>query len=378
MELIKVLIIDGDEASRNYLSLMLRSDNISIDLAASGKEGLINAWKERPDFIVVDPELPDITGQDLITRFRQDRRTSNTIIIALGGPFEQSVKDDLLRAGFNDYLVKSNQTLEHLIAILSGKSQPRAEENKGKLVVFLSAKGGIGTTSMCVNIASIVGRNNSDLNVALLDLVLPVGSIANIVGYTDKMNLINLVAETMDSIDPLTLKDRLSRLNNWNLFLLPGSPDPEAANNLAIGRIPAIISALRDTFDYIFVDLGTSLSRISLPIILQANVLVLMLSNDVNTLSLTNVIWKYLKGKGVMEDHLYPLLNRAIGYQGLTKPEVENMLGLQVRMSVPNMGDNLTVANNLHEPVLVKSTMESAALVLEQASRQIIEMCRKD
>lgn len=56
------------------------------------------------------------------------------------------------------------------------------------------------------------------------------------------------------------------------------------------------------------------------------------------------------------------------------RPEVEKMLGFQVRMTMPDMDDNFTVANNRQKPVLLKSTTEFADLVMEQISGQIVEM----
>ena len=356
--------------------MMLGNDDYSIELAASGKEGLILAWKERPDFIVVDPLLPDISGKDLILRLRQDRRTSFAKIIALSEPREQPVIDDLLLGGFNEYLVKSNQAMERLIAIISGVRQPMILEKKGKLIVFLSAKGGTGTSSLCANIAMSVGRLTKNHRAAVVDLVLPVGSIANIVGYSENTNLVNLINEAKEHFDPETLQSKLPKLSNWNFSLLSGSPDPESANQLAVSRIPALISSLQDIYDLTFIDLGTSLSRISLPIILKANVLVLIMGNDLGTITITNTVWKYLQNKGVDPEKVYPLLNRAVGLQGLTKDEIEKKLGIQVRVTMPYMGDNFTAANNRHEPLFLRQSTNSAALVMEQISRQIIEMSK--
>ena len=195
-------------------------------------------------------------------------------------------------------------------------------------------------------------------------------------GITNRTNLIDLVDKIKDETAPETIRGLLPKLTNWNFSLLSGSPDPESANQLDVTRIPVLISALQDSFDYIFVDLGTSLSRISLPIILQANLLVLIMASDVNTILLTSTVWKYIQDKGVDPAHVYPLLNRAVGLQGLTKAEVENMLDFQVRMTIPYMGDNFTNANNRHEPVLIRFPTDSSALVLEDISRQIIELCK--
>jgi pilus assembly protein CpaE len=372
----KILIIDGDAASRNYLKVMLGDDRFVVDLAASGKEGLITAWKNRPDIIVVDPDLPDMPGLELISRLRQDRRTSFANIIALGGPCDQQTMDTLLQAGFNEYLVKSNQAIEDLIAILSGTPKQRIEKRHGRIMAFLSAKGGTGTSSLCANIAMCVGKKLKGSRVVVVDLVLPVGSIANIVGYTGKINLVTLAQEREGNITAEVVKENLPKLAAWNFSLLAGSPDPESANQLAVGRIPEILTALQDTFDFVFIDLGRSLSRISMPILIQADVLALVTNNDLSTITLTHTIWDYLQQQGVNPQRIYPLLNRAVGLEGLTKSEVEDKLGFQIRLTVPYMGGNFTVANNRHEPVISKFPSDSAALVIEQISKQMVELSK--
>jgi pilus assembly protein CpaE len=370
----KILIIDGDAASRNYLKVLLRDDRFEVDLAASGKEGLINAWKDHPDFIVVDPDLPDIPGLELITRLRQDRRTSFAIIVALGGPCEQTKVDELIQGGFNDYLVKSNQAIESLIELLSGKIKEKLEKKFGRIVAFISAKGGTGTSSRCANIAMSVGKNLKGSRVVVVDLVLPVGSIANIVGLTEITNLVKLSQESSAKVTPEYLNEILPKIPAWNFSLLAGSPDPESANQLKVGMIPDILTSLQEAFDFVFIDLGRSLSRISLPIISKADVLALVISNDLSTITLTQTIWSYLLAHDVKPQHIYPILNRAVGLEGMTKPEVEAKLGFSIRQTLPYMGGNFTAANNRHEAVITKFPSDSASLVIELASQQIIKL----
>ena len=80
---ISILVIDGDAASRNYLNVMLRKSGYAVLTASLGREGLISAWKDRPDIIVLDPELTDVPGLEIVTRLRQDHRTSKVPVVAL-------------------------------------------------------------------------------------------------------------------------------------------------------------------------------------------------------------------------------------------------------------------------------------------------------
>lgn len=78
-----VLVIDGDFPSRNFLAAMLGKNGYTVLSASLGREGLISAWRDRPKVIILDSVLPDLTGLELVTRLRQDRRTSDVTIVAL-------------------------------------------------------------------------------------------------------------------------------------------------------------------------------------------------------------------------------------------------------------------------------------------------------
>jgi MinD-like ATPase involved in chromosome partitioning or flagellar assembly len=141
---------------------------------------------------------------------------------------------------------------------------------------------------------------------------------------------------------------------------------------LSSDRIGEILKAVLDSYDFVFVDLGRSLSRISLPIIQKAEIIALILSTDLATADLTIKIWDYLKTHGVDQQRIFPIQNRAVGLEGLTKMELEKMLGISIRVTIPYMGDNFTVANNRHEPVSTRFENSSISLTLKQAAGEMI------
>jgi CheY-like chemotaxis protein len=197
---ISVLVIDGDAASRNFLAAMLSNNGYKVLLASLGREGLISAWRDQPNIIILDPILPDLTGLELVTRLRQDRRTSDVMLIALSRLEDSMERNDLLKAGCNEYLVKSSQTPQEIMNLLPRpvNGEQSLPNKLGRLFVFLSAKGGTGTSSLCANTAMCVAHEKTDQRVAVMDLVLPIGSIANIVGYTDSLNLVTAALQSPD------------------------------------------------------------------------------------------------------------------------------------------------------------------------------------
>jgi len=374
-----VLLLDADPRSLNVLSAYLTRRGLQVTASTSGKEGYITALRDHPQAIVFDPSLPDLPGVELTRRLRADRRSAKTLLVALASRPDTELMTALASAGCNEFIVKSAQALEQLSQLLQPTKLPQAEDPPagGLLVVFLSAKGGVGASSLCANIAQNIANLKRDLKVAVMDMVLPIGSIASIVGYQDEFGLEQAAAQPAETLTSDFLRKQMPWLETWRFSLLAGSPDPEAASRLDAGRIPALILAARQSYDITLVDLGRSLSRISLPVILGADVVALILSAESSAVTLSRKVWEHLQAKGLKHQRIYPILNRVVGLEGMSKSEAENLLGLQIRATVPYMMGNFTLANQQHQPVLQRFPNDTAALMVNQISREIIELARQ-
>lgn len=381
-----ILIVDSDAPTRLYLSHLLAQRGYKPFQAASGKEGLILAWRERPAVIIIDPKLPDLTGEDVVRKLRQDARTASTPCLALSSDPDPKRITSCLSAGFNEYFNKSAanipKLLESLMQFFSSESSVVEEIQKkilrGKMIVFLSAKGGTGTSSLCANLAATLARLEKNVSIVTVDLVLPLGSIAPIVGYQGETNLYSLtVLDTFPPDNPDALKQNLPRISPWGFYLLASAPDPEAANQIRADRIPPLTRALREAFDFVFVDLGRSLSRISLPILQEADVIVLVVTPDSSTTYLTRVVLEFLMKKGIPTKRILPLINRPVGLEGLSKPRVDEEIGLATVYTIPYLGGNVTVANQLHQPLIDKFATDTIALSLKDIARDITQTIQK-
>jgi pilus assembly protein CpaE len=375
----KILIIDADAASRNFVGAALQKEEYKVLQVASGKVGLIVAWRDRPDLIIVDPTLADLRGEEIATRLRQDTRTAGTPLVALSSDPQPARGRSCTDAGFNEYIVKTAQAMPALVEAVNRLlgNKVAAKKVGGLLIVFLSAKGGTGTSSLCANIAMNILQYKPEAHVAVVDLVLPIGSIADIVGYEGDQNLVTISELPANTITPEFFRDNLTEIANWHFHLVAGSPDPENGNQLKVGAIGDIITAVKAAYDYVLIDLGRSLSRISLPLIQHADLIALIVSTDSSTISLTKTVWEYLKSKGVEAPSIYAILNRAVGLEGLTKSEAEKIIGLDIKTSVPYLGSNFALSNNQHLPFSQKFPRDTAAIVFQETAQQMADLARR-
>jgi pilus assembly protein CpaE len=373
-----VLLVDHDVASRAFLTRVLRERGIQVLQAGTGKEGLIFAWRDRPAMIIADPSFTDIDGKTFIQKLRNDARTAYTPVIALSKDSRPGRLSECLRNGYDEYLVKSGKIIEELLSLVSnalGVDQSAGgDEKRGMLLTFLSAKGGTGTSSVCANVAVHIAEQHPKESVVVVDMVLPIGSIGLIVDYQGTENIVTIADIPPEEITPDFLRETLPKINTWNFHLLAGSPNPEMSNSLQIKRVPHILDALRRTFDYVVVDLGRSLSRITLPIVQQADAVVMIVTTDLSTVTLTKTVLDYLESKGVSPEKIYPMINRVVGLEGLMRSDVEEMLGKPIRVTVPYMGGSLTLANNQHQPLSKKSAFDSSSIAFQQATLQIVQL----
>ena len=380
-----ILIVDDHPASRVFLANHLKARQLKILEAPTGKDGLIVAWRDEPDLVLFDPTLADIPDKDFIQKLRRDPRTSRALLIALSSDSSPARREACLSAGVDEYLVKSAQALPALEQILtrifeaedSVEPESKDGEKTGLLIVFLSAKGGTGTSSLCANLAMNIQQGQPDARVVVADLVLPIGSIGPIVGQEGPLNLVTVAELPAGQTNADYFHQNLPKPDLWQFQVLTGSADPQHGNSIKGERINQIVDVLRSAYDFVILDIGRALSRISLPLIQNADLIVLIVSTDQSTVKLTKTVYDYLQTQGVSSQKIYAILNRAVGLEGLTKAQAEEIIGLPIKTTMPYMGSNFALANNLNQPMTIKYPTDTASIVLKAAAQDIVSLAQR-
>jgi len=375
----KILLVDADPASLRYLSEMLRREGYEPMLAASAREAVQVALRDAPALILVDPAMSDLTVDEFATTIRDDPRTASARLVALSSDPSDDRRTACLRAGFSDFLVKSPELVPSLRQVLAefGEESATVTRRGGLLFAFLSAKGGTGTSSLCANLAMNMADRDQSAHVVVADLALPMGTIAGIVGYEGSENLATMSRRPAAQTDSTFLREHLAEIPAWGFHLLAGSPDPESSSEIDFLRANQLIGALQSSYDIVVIDLGRTLSRISMPLIKQADVVALVATADVATAGLSKTVWEYLSGKGVQSASVYVIMNRTVGLVGLTKEEVEKIIGLPVQAAMPYLAENVSLANYQHHPYCVKFPADTASIILGETAARMVEMAKQ-
>lgn len=383
-----VLVVDENPATRAYLLSVLKERQFNVLEVSSGKEALISAWRDQPDLVLFDPTFSDIQDIEFVQKLRQNARSGKMHIVAFSSDPAPARREACLKAGVEEYIVKSSEAVTQLYQAFdrvfgAGTIKPgilessQKEEENGLLIVFLSAKGGTGTSSLCANLAMTIKEQQPEARVVVADLVLPIGSIAQIVGYGGKENLVAVADLPPAETNREYFLKKLPAPELWKFQLLAGSPDPQHGNKLKGERIGQIVDVLRASFDFIILDIGRSLSRISLPLIQQADLIPLIVSTDLSTVKLTKTVWDYLHEQGIDIQSVYAILNRAVGLEGLTKTEAEKIIGFPIKTTLPYMGSNFALANNLNQPIITKYPKDTATIIFKDTAADMVKFARQ-
>ncbi|MBN1231244.1 MAG: AAA family ATPase [Anaerolineales bacterium] len=380
----RVLIVDGDAASRNYLAKIIGKGGYETIAVSSGKEALIEAWREIPHVIIIEPgNLVNIDPIELCKKLRGDKRTEKRILVAFGSI---SGTDEVLKIEkyVDKYIEKTSQGIKELVDFLNrvktaGVRDTDSElddevgiregilQNAGRVIVFISAKGGVGTSSVCANLAHAMAMKHPDKRHAVVDMVLPMGSLSHIVGYDGSLNLFEASIMPEKELNQKYMQNSLPKIKLWNFQFLAGSPSPDTSVRLDFSKLPHIIEVLSKSFDYIYIDLGITLSKLSIPIILNSAQIIMMISPDDLGMKHTDKVIKYLASKGMDHEQLFPMYNRVVGREGLTTTAIENELGIIIMGAIPYMDNRLVVANSIHQPIVFKYPDDLAAISIQQA-----------
>jgi CheY-like chemotaxis protein len=124
----RMLIVDGDYHMRKVVRSLLLSVGIrAIEEAPNGAEGLDAICKLRPDAVIVDWAMPDITGSDFIKIVRSPESfpLPDIPLILLTGYVDRERLVEAVRLGFNEILTKPVSARALRDRILSVRARPR-------------------------------------------------------------------------------------------------------------------------------------------------------------------------------------------------------------------------------------------------------------
>lgn len=129
----KVLVVEDERNTAELVKAALELVDIQADLAYDGKEGLEKFQTDEYDLILLDLQMPKLTGEELLKEIRKQNPYVDIIVYTNFERFADIKK--LVNMGINGYVNKGpNADLQELVKIVKGKLEPMNEEHMIRLI----------------------------------------------------------------------------------------------------------------------------------------------------------------------------------------------------------------------------------------------------
>lgn len=352
----KILIIDDDLDTLRLVGLMLQRQGYQISAATNGQQGLEKAFEEDPDLILLDVMMPDMDGYEVTRRLRQNPSTFETPILMFTAKTQLDDKVIGFEVGANDYLTKPTHPSElqarvkTLLARVADKKPATGslrDENLGYVIGVLGARGGLGTTTMAVNLgAGLQSRTKSEVIVA--EMLPGQGALALDIGVTSSKGLVDILS--LNKLSDLT-RDRVrealvSHGSGLKLLLASDRPrDMHLINQTA--NYELLVKRLAGLARFVILDLGVGIQPFAEKILPLCDEVLIVLEGVPNTIIHT---------KALIDD---------IGALGITKKNIKVVLNNRIR-SETQLPSSQVQAKLEHE---ILSTLTPAPELFVQATR---------
>jgi DNA-binding response OmpR family regulator len=359
----KILIIDDDLDTLRLVGLMLQRQGYQISAATNGQQGLEKAFEEDPDLILLDVMMPDMDGYEVTRRLRQNPSTMETPILMFTAKSQLDDKVIGFEVGANDYLTKPTHPSElqarvkALLARVSEKkaiTDPLEDESRGFVVGVLGARGGLGTTTMAVNLAAgLQSKTKSEVIVA--EMLPGQGTLALDVGVTSFNGLVDLLnINKLTEISRERVRETLVPHRSGLKFLLASDRPRDMYLINQIANYEMIVRRLSASARFVILDLGVGIQPFAEKILPLCNELFIVLEGVPNTISHTRALIDDIAALGVSRRNIKVILNNRIRSDTqLPSSQVQSKLEHEILSTLTPAPELFVQANRVQTPAIL-------------------------
>ncbi|MDY6876487.1 MAG: response regulator [Chloroflexota bacterium] len=264
----KILVIDDDLDSVKLIGMMLQQQGYEIVAAQSGAQALVKAQTENPGLIILDVMMPDMDGYEVCRRLRANPATADLPIIMFTAKTQVNDKVAGFQAGADDYLTKPIHPAElasRVKAVLLRSARRGMEKQapmRAKVFGFLGSKGGVGTTTLAVNVAVALAQGPAEgQQVVLADMRSGMAAVSLQLGLRRHGGMARLLDEPIERIEARMVEAQLEK-HKTSVQVLSGQMEPVGvAASVSPDHADVVLRHLGAMADYLIVDLGVGLGE---------------------------------------------------------------------------------------------------------------------
>ncbi len=374
-----ILIVDDNRLSATIVAEYLTEIGHQVTIKANAVEALnwLHAPDHSPQLIISDVMMPEMSGHEFIRQVRATPPSDRLPIIMVTAKDELAERLASFEAGADDYLVKPINSVElgQRVEALLARRQAVADCPEATIITLFSLRGGVGTTSVAVNLA-IALAHLWDIRVLLADMALKTGHCAMMLHLAPKRSLADLARQKQPALAPEAIESLL--LNHESgMRLLPAPASPAEAEKITPAVIDQVWPYFCAAYPFVVIDAGGELNEVALAVLSRSNVVLLMLAPELGSLKAATDALQILTRLNLEPAQILPVINWTFSHDGLTQKSIEAALGRPAVGVIPYARTAFTRAINTGRPILTtdptaQSSLAIASLAYDLSSAEMI------
>ena len=343
-----VFILDKNEQSRNITKSFIEGlefiENIEVfDNYKQGYEAIKNS--QNP-IVIMDiseefAELNDIADNIKLC-------TSKIIITSLDYSTNTIIK--ALRLGAKEFLPKPilKDDLIRVLTMLNSVST-ESDSSQSKIISVYSNKGGIGKTTIAVNLAAELARVTKD-KVALIDLNLQLGDISTFLNLNPPFDVNYVMRKLVDKSEDILIKG-FEKYKDTSLYILADPSYIEQSESITPAMVTTLFAALKKVFSYIVIDMSSSIDPISLKILDSSDWILFTTIVNIPAIRNAQRCLNLFRSRKYPKDKVKIIINRYMDNDEINLEDIENTLGETIYWKIPNNYFTIMEAINKGETI---------------------------
>ncbi len=366
-----VLIIDDNEMFCEMLSQMVTDLGHQVSYVHTLGKGLETVTSGKYDVIFLDVHLPDGNGLEILPKIREIPDSPEVIIITVGG--DQDGAELAMKNGAWDYVEKQSpikQMMLPLVRAIKYQEEKKgrrlfqeAQQSKpGKIIGFTGAKGGVGTSTVALNIAAVLAGQNHQVIAA--ELKSGRGTFSLMLNQNPESNLKDLLELAPGSLTPADLS-RFLYNSSPGLRLLFGPQKAEDFTEIDPLRAAALIQMLAGLANYVILDLPGYPSEAFASAIRLCNYVVLVSEREQFSVRAGKTLLELFKSWGLGDANIGAVItNRIVLPISMTLENIKTHLNCDILGAVPYSVEACSMSQISAQPIAIFQPNNIAAVAL--------------
>lgn len=247
------------------------------------------------------------------------------------------------------------------------ENEPKPRPKRGEIIAICSAKGGIGRTTLAVNLAVALSKKN--IQICLMDGDFQFGDVSLALDIQPTFTIKDII-EYMDGMDAFSLAGYLNR-HSSGVKVLAAPERPEFADMITGELVLKACDLLLTQHDFLIVDTGAGLHDRTLELIEKADHVLLMTTLEIASIQNTKMMMETLETLG-MRHKIQVVMNRSTMDSVIKAGEVPDILGEESPIFIPHDGNLVTQSLNIGIPFVMNQGKSDIAKAVFKLAEQLI------